>query len=245
MIWHVIEGEAGCTFAREHDCVAVVVDALRASATAAMFLDAGAMELLVVREVDEAFEARRGFSDAVLAGERGGLPPDGFDLGNSPRDTAIVAERPVIFTTTTGAGRLVSCWGAAAIYMGTTVNASTVVRYAASHERDVVLIPAGLADDPEFDAQEDWVAATVIAMRASDASFGEGADQLSHWRNRIREVGVPMLFTTAPHAAKLRKVGLDEDIDFCAQVDVTDAVPMAVERRDSGIRCLRAPGPTR
>ncbi len=56
--WHIVEGEAGCRFAADRSAVAVVVDALRASATAAMLLDAGATELLVVRTVSEAFAAR-------------------------------------------------------------------------------------------------------------------------------------------------------------------------------------------
>ena len=36
--WHFIEGEAGCAFAVEQQCAALVVDSLRASATAAMLL---------------------------------------------------------------------------------------------------------------------------------------------------------------------------------------------------------------
>ena len=56
MPWHFIEGEAGCRYAVEHGCVAIVVDALRASATAAMLLDAGATRILAVREVAEARE---------------------------------------------------------------------------------------------------------------------------------------------------------------------------------------------
>ena len=71
---HLIEGEAGCQFAVEHGCVAIVVDALRASATAAMLLHAGARQLLVVRTVEEAFAAKLELPGALLFGERGGVP---------------------------------------------------------------------------------------------------------------------------------------------------------------------------
>ncbi len=84
MWWHIIEGEAGCDYARERGCVAVVVDALRASATAAMLLHHGARSILAVREVEEALTAKTKHADALLFGERGGLPPEGFDFGNSP-----------------------------------------------------------------------------------------------------------------------------------------------------------------
>lgn len=214
--------------------MAVVVDALRASATAAMLLDAGATELLVVRTVEEAFAARQRFPDALLYGERGGLPPEGFDYGNSPREAAPARGKQVIFTTTTGAGRLVAAWGSEAVYFGSTVNASAVVRAAARHDREVVLIPAGLADEPSFDAQEDWVAAAVIAMK-SGARIAEGADRFAFWRQRIDREGVDALFHSAPHAGKLRSVGMAQDVACCAQVDVTAVVPAAVAQDTLGV----------
>ncbi|MCP4640403.1 MAG: 2-phosphosulfolactate phosphatase, partial [bacterium] len=144
MKYHIIEGAAGCAYAVENHCVAVVVDALRASATGAMLLDAGATEIIAVRELAEAYAAKQAFPDALLFGERGGLPPEDFDAGNSPRTVSVAQGRRVVFTTTTGAGRLVESWGAEAIYMGSTVNAAAVAATAATHETDVVLIPAGL-----------------------------------------------------------------------------------------------------
>ncbi|MFO7974635.1 MAG: 2-phosphosulfolactate phosphatase [Candidatus Hydrogenedentota bacterium] len=232
--FHLIEGARGCAFARENAFTAIVVDALRASATAALLLDAGATEILAVREVADAYAARDDFKDALLYGERGGLPPEGFDYGNSPRVVQPARGRPVIFTTTTGAGRLVDAWGAHAAYMGATVNATAVARAAANHQKDVVLIPAGLMDDPGFDAREDWVAVVVIAMR-SGCAIGEGRDAFQRWRERIEMEGIEGLFQNAPHAEKLRRAGLAADIPFCAQVDITRAVPKAIERHPLGV----------
>ena len=238
--WHIIEGEAGCAYAVERGCAAVIVDALRASVTAAMLFEAEASEILIVREVEEARAARQAFPDALLYGERGGLPPDGFDFGNSPRDAAAAAGRRVIFTTTTGAGRMLSAWGAPAVLMGSTVNASAVVSAASSVGADVVLIPAGLATDPGFDAQEDWAAAATIAT-CSGMLVGRGSDRYAYWCERIASEGLERLFQTAPHAAKLRTVGLGKDVAFCARCDITSAVPQAVERNAFGLRCLPHP----
>jgi 2-phosphosulfolactate phosphatase len=240
--WHVIEGAEGCRFARERGLVAVVVDALRASATAAALLDAGAGSLLLVREVEEARGARRLWPDALLYGERGGLPPGGFDGGNSPRNLPDVRGRRVVFTTTTGAGRVIEAWGATAVYMGTTLNAAATARAAALHGTDVVVIPAGLATDPAFDAQEDWVAAAVI-VRAGRGVLGEGAGRVSEWLDRIDADGTEALFHAAPHADKLRKVGLDADISYCARTDVLATVPVAVSRDDLGVWCGKAEAP--
>ena len=234
MTVHLIQGEAGCAFAVTNKCVAVIVDALRASATAAMLLDAGATELCVVSEVSEAFDAKRAIPHVLLFGERGGLPPEGFDFGNSPRTVEAARGKPVVFTTTSGARRLVDSWGAHAIYMGSTVNARAVARTAAAHDTDIVLIPAGLSTDPTFSAQEDWVAASVIAS-ASGLDIGEGALEYRRWQERIRIEGVPALFASAPHAAKLLAIRLEDDITYCAQIDITDVAPMAAGRFAHGV----------
>jgi 2-phosphosulfolactate phosphatase len=245
MKWHFIAGEDGCRYAIENKCTAIVVDALRASATAAFMLHAGATEILAVREVEEARSLKAKLSDALLAGERGGLPPEGFDLGNSPREVSAVRGKRVILTTTTGAGRLIQSWGAPTIVMGSTVNATAVARAAAAHRRDVVLIPAGLMTDPAYSAQEDWVGATAIAMAAERAcgpvEVGEGGHRYTYWRDRIHCDGIPLLFESAPHAQNLRDAGLAADIGFCAAVDSVATVPVAVAFDGLTVRVIDAP----
>ncbi len=58
---HLRSGEEGCGWAREQKAVAVVVDALRASATITCLLQQGAAEVLVVKEVDEAYAYREAY----------------------------------------------------------------------------------------------------------------------------------------------------------------------------------------
>ncbi len=238
--WHLIEGEAGCAYAREHYCAAVIVDALRASATAAALLDSGATEILVVGEVEDALRARREFwTDALLFGERGGLPPEGFDFGNSPRDAHHASGRCVIFTTSNGSARLLQAWGASSIHFGTTTNAKTVVELLTNQPHDVVLIPAGKVGHPGYDAQEDWVAATAIAMFAG-AAIGEGALYYRDTRQQIELDGVTALFESAPHADELRKVGLSDDIALCARMNTARAVPTVSQQTEFGL-ILRYP----
>lgn len=234
MTWHLIEGEAGCAYARDHHCAAVIVDALRASATAAALLDCGATEILVVGDVDEAVRARREFwTDALLFGERGGLPPEGFDYGNSPADAPHARNRRVIFTTSNGSARLLQASGAASIHFGTTTNAAALVHYLAHHPCDVVLIPAANVAEPGYDAQEDWVAAAAIAMLA-DAPIGEGALYYRDTRQLIELDGVLNLFQSAPHAENLRKVGLASDIALCARMNTAQSVPTVRSKSSYG-----------
>jgi len=231
---HLIEGEAGCRFAVTNECTAIVVDALRASATAAMLLHHGAAGVLCVRGVDEARAARDAMPGALLYGERDGLPPAGFDYGNSPLDTHYARGKPVVFTTTTGAQRLVDCWGAPAVFMGSTVNASAVAEAARGSGRDIVIIPAGLAGDPAFDALEDWAAAVVIA-RAVCMKIAEGRARFEELDERIDDEGIETVFRAAPHAASLTALGLDADITACARLNDTHAVPVATRRDGDGV----------
>lgn len=239
MLVHLIPGEAGCAYAREHGYVAVVVDALRASATAAMLFDADAAEILVVQEVDDARAAKEADPEALLFGERGGLPPDGFDFGNSPREVAQAAGRRVILTTTTGALRVNQAWGAAALYMGTTTNAAAVGLEASRHGKEIVVIPAGLADDPDAKAQEDWAAAVFVAEE-TQLDIGQGAREFARMRYRIQAEGLDVLFKHGPHGKTLRELGLNEDVDFCSRLDVTEAVPVASDRTEFGVRLIDA-----
>ncbi len=217
-----------------NQATAVVVDALRASATAAALLHHGAKRLLVTREVDEAFHARTLWPEALLFGERGGIPPKGFDHGNSPAEAHHAHASNVIFTTTTGAGRLVQCWGAPCMLMGSCVNASAVVGRVIQENRDVVIIPAGLMSDPNFDAQEDRVAAAYLAMRLGWPS-GEGSDACRAWQARIETEGLDALFATSPHSDSLRALGMQEDIALCAAVDTYPVAPLVVEQTLYGL----------
>jgi 2-phosphosulfolactate phosphatase len=233
-IAHFIEGEAGCAYAREHGCTAVVVDALRASATAAALLHHGARRLLVVHHVEDAFAAQKDWPGALLYGERGGLPPEGFHHGNSPREAHHAARRDVIFTTTNGAARIVQAWGAPAILLGGPANANAVVAHLQREQRDVVLIPAGLVTDPNYDAQEDRAAAAYLATLLG-WTIGQGHSECQHWQQRVQAEGLEQLFTTAPHSESLRQLGFEEDIHLCAQVDTYPALPLAVERTSYGV----------
>jgi 2-phosphosulfolactate phosphatase len=151
-------------------------------------------------------------------------PPKASTTATARKRPAHAAGKRVIFTTTTGANRLVHCWGARAAYMGSPVNARAVVQAAVTHGCDVVVIPAGLTGHLHFDAQEDWAGAAFLAQCAN-AVVGEGRARCDYWKARIASEGLTTLFETAPHATQLRHLGLDSDIPFCAQVDLTEAVP--------------------
>lgn len=227
MTWHIIEGEPGTRYAVEHGAVAVIVDALRASATAAALLEAGATAIHCFDSVDAALRARAQHPGALLYGERGGLPPEGFDYGNSPLEAPHAAGRPVLFTTTTGTARLAESARAPAAYMGSCVNALALIGRLTDHTEDIVLVPAGKSGDPDFDADEDWAAAAFIAQLA-DAEIGEGAVWYREWRQRLEWEGLEPWFRRSRHGQRLIELGFEADVAACSKPNIFDAVPRRI-----------------
>lgn len=64
--------------------IILVIDVLRAFSTAAYAFSRGAKEIRLVSSVDEALALKSQIQNAKVMGEVGGLPPEGFDFGNSP-----------------------------------------------------------------------------------------------------------------------------------------------------------------
>ena len=90
------------------DVTAVVFDVLRATSSIITGLASGVEAIFPVRTVEEARERKVKDPDLLLAGERGGLPPEGFDLGNSPEEFEKAKGRRVVMTTTNGTAAIES-----------------------------------------------------------------------------------------------------------------------------------------
>ena len=100
--------------------VAIVIDVLRATTTIAHALGQGYERVLACAGLDRARELHgRLGNGTVLAGERACVRPEGFDLGNSPREFAEGAPlgQTLILTTTNGTRAVVTAAGRADVVM--------------------------------------------------------------------------------------------------------------------------------
>ena len=64
--------------------VVLIIDVLRAFSTAAYAFSRGAQEIRLVSTIEEALALKAQIPNSKVMGEVGGLPPEGFDFGNSP-----------------------------------------------------------------------------------------------------------------------------------------------------------------
>ena len=84
--------------------VIVVIDVLRAFSNAAYAFSRGAKAIYPVSTVEEALQFKVGTPNSLAMGEVGGLPPEGFDLGNSPTQTKELDLTNKVIVQRTGAG---------------------------------------------------------------------------------------------------------------------------------------------
>ena len=220
----------------------LVIDTLRATTTIATLFEGGLADLLVVDTIEGARE-RAAAEGRILFGEVGGLPPEGFDHGNSPAQAATLAVggRGAVLFTTNGTGALCGAAGRGAVAAAAFANASAAARWAAAYER-VALVCAGNAGGARF-ALEDFAAAARLAQLIARASpgleLGDAAGvaaELSGYENWIA-TGLPQrtarsarLVAGSDHARALKALGFEADIAFAAREDTSGAVPQVVER---------------
>jgi len=83
--------------------IAVIVDVFRAFSCTPLMFSLGLKKSILVSHPHEALALKRRNRDYILVGEVGGLPIEGFDLGNSPRE--ILGQKPAFFKDKTAVQR--------------------------------------------------------------------------------------------------------------------------------------------
>jgi len=209
----------------------VVVDVLRATTTIIHALAAGAAEVAVCQEVDEAFRLARQLGDsAVLGGERAGGKISGFDLGNSPQEytAASVGGRTVVFTTTNGTRAMDRCREARRVLIGAFVNLSAVCRELLGADR-IAIVCAGTDGHV---TREDALLAGAIVGELSRAGAWRRNDQAElvrdAWHAAAADLAADPLSRTlraSRGGRNLIGIGHENDIDLAAQIDKFDIVP--------------------
>ncbi len=197
----------------------VLVDILRASSTITAALGEEALVVKPVATVEEALLYRkRGF---LVAGERGGLPPEGFDLGNSPREAYRMARQKVVLTTTNGTKALGFVKQAGAVCAGSFLNLSAVVHFAERFE-EVVALCAGTEGALSL---EDFLFAGYLGKELpGHPSQNDAAVVARHYARGVVDLREEIL--EGKHAQRLRNLGLEEDVLFCAEIDRYDVLPL-------------------
>lgn len=202
-----------------HQEVCVVIDVLRATSTIVTALANGAKCVIPARTVAQA--KRMKVENVLICGERGGVKPNGFDLGNSPTEYFGVRGKEIVLTTTNGT-KAISMINAQVIYAACFLNLRQIVKHLSGHMH-VTLICSG--QDGKV-AYEDALCAGAIVHELGRDELTDAAKMAKElWE--IHEKGDLLgALLRAEHAQELIKYGFSEDVSFCAQKDLYDTVPI-------------------
>jgi 2-phosphosulfolactate phosphatase len=191
----------------------VVIDVFRASNTIISLLSAGAREVLLLADLDQARAIKRRQPELPLLGERGGVAPADFDGGNSPASAHGVVrsgECPIL-TTSAGTQAIARLRAADPVLFASFANATAVVEALVRlRPSSITLLPMGLEareSAVEDDEAADWLLA-VLEGRSMD---------FAAVRERLLE---------CDGARRLRRLGQDDDLAFCTELDSHDVVPV-------------------
>jgi 2-phosphosulfolactate phosphatase len=208
----------------------VSIDVLRATSTIVAAFDNGCASFTPITSVDEARERAKKYQPGaiLLGGAKQGLRPQGFDLGNSPLDYVedVVKGKHILFSSSNGTQSMHGLKGAAEILLASFLNTEAVSRVILSTGRDCLIACSG--DFGRF-ALGDTVcggmiisqllAGTKTEIRLSDAA----AVALMVFQAHAHDIRG--MLHASEWGQHLTQLNLSADIDFCAKVDVSDAVP--------------------
>jgi 2-phosphosulfolactate phosphatase len=209
---------------------ALVVDVLRATSTAVAACLAGCRRIIPVADEAAARTAASEFArdEIILAGERGGDPIAGFDLGNSPLEATAdrVRGRTIILTTTNGTASMRAASEALAAAAVALTNVSAGARWAVAEGHDVTVLCAG---DNGALSLEDAVCAGLVVERMITRVRGlqlSGGAELAWRLGQYYEGRLGLVAVHSRWARRLAGKGRSADVNACLQLDTTALVPV-------------------
>ena len=187
--------------------VCVVIDVLRATSTLVSMFAAGARTVTLSDSPAHALAHAAMQADRPLVcGESGGLPPDGFDYGNSPREFLpnSLSGRDLVMCTSNGTRAMGLVSEAPVVLAGSLLNGSTVARRAVMEARaldlDIALICSGDYLGTKFAIDDAFCAGHLVTLIEKEANEltpgGDPPEVSSHSggagldNERVREVGL-------------------------------------------------------
>jgi len=218
------------------DRVWIVVDVLRASSTLVTLLESGAGRVYPVKTVAQARRLARQ-EKGILAGERNGIPPSGFDFGNSPTSLsrADLSGRSVVLSTSNGTMVLDLLKESPKVMVGCFLNAraccQAAVEEALRLQVGVGIACAGVRGDFALD---DTVCVGYLAVEIERELLARGISPVLN--DAARAAGqlyrsypdIMSAFLQSASGRRVIEIGDEPDNEFCSRIDVSKKVPVLV-----------------
>jgi 2-phosphosulfolactate phosphatase len=208
------------------DTIVVVIDIFRATTSICYGIENGAEAIIPVSEVAECIAYQDKFPHYVLAAERDGKVVEGFDFGNSPFSYTKekVAGKTIVLTTTNGTHALHLSRGAKKIIIGSFLNLTSVCNWLKIQKENILLVCAGWKNN--FNLEDTIFAGAVVDQLKENGFIPDDAAIAANDLYQLAKGDLDAYLKKTSHSERLKKLGIEADIAFCLQVDITTAIPV-------------------
>ena len=208
------------------DYVIVVIDIFRATSSICYGIENGAEAIIPVSEVEECAAYREKGLNYLIAAERDGKVVEGFDFGNSPFSYTIekVSGKTVVLTTTNGTHALHLSRSAKKIVIGSFLNLTALCNWLKTQQENILLVCAGWKNN--FNLEDTLFAGAVVEQLKSSGFILDDPAIAANDLFQIGKSNIGQYLSKTSHGERLKKLGIEKDIEFCLQVDLTTAIPV-------------------
>ncbi|MDA9555468.1 2-phosphosulfolactate phosphatase [Pelobium sp.] len=212
------------------NAIVVVIDIFRATSSICYGIENGAKAIIPVATVDECKSYQsHGY---LLAAERDGKVVEGFDFGNSPfaYDKDKVQDKTIVLTTTNGTYAIdESKKTAYQVIIGSFLNLTSVCNYLKSQDKDVFLLCAGWKN--KFNLEDTLFAGAVVHHLKNENYFLDDSSISANDLYQIAKDDLTGYTAKTSHSERLKKLGIEADIQFCLNVDITTSIPILEDNK--------------
>jgi 2-phosphosulfolactate phosphatase len=217
------------SYHENRDSIVVVIDVLRATSSICTAFANGVLSIIPVGGEKEALEYKK--KGYLVAAERDGYVLDFADFGNSPFNFAPekVKGKTIIYCTTNGTKVMNMASSSYLVTIGSYLNISALSELLLEQKRDVILLCAGWKNKINI---EDTLCAGALSEKLLAGNlFITNCDSvkiaLDLWGQA--KDNLPGYIEKSAQRSRLRDKDLDDCIEFCHSVDITDKVPVLRE----------------
>jgi 2-phosphosulfolactate phosphatase len=208
------------------DYIVVVIDIFRATTSICYGIENGAEAIIPVSQVEECSAyLEKGF-DYLLAAERNGEVVVGFDFGNSPFSYTKekVAGKTIVLTTTNGTHALHLSRNAKKIVIGAFINLTAICNWLKQQDESILLVCSGWKNN--FNLEDTLFAGAVVEQLKNSGFVVDDPALAANDLYNIAKDDLDKYLKKTSHSERLKKLGIEADIEFCLKIDITTAIPI-------------------
>jgi 2-phosphosulfolactate phosphatase len=212
------------------DSIVVVIDILRATSSIVYGIDNGASAIIPVAQVEDCLKyTDQGY---LLAAERNGEVVPGYDFGNSPFSYTAekVGGKTVVLTTTNGTKALhLANARAHQVVIGSFLNLEAICAWLKRQDKSILLLCAGWKDN--FNLEDTLFAGAVVTELRKEFNHFDDASVAAEDLYQLAKSDLKAYINKSSHSHRLAALNIEEDVKFCLQFNICQAIPVLIEER--------------